>query len=160
MKSGRLHIMRVFVTGASGWIGSATVDELLSAGHSVLGLARSDASAAALEERGATVLRGDLDDLDALRKGATDAEGVVHLANKHDWANPAASNAAERGAVEAIAETLVDTERPSCSRPGWPGWPRAARAPRRTRRRSTAPTRRAGGARTSRSSTSAGACAR
>jgi len=112
MKSGRLHIMRVFITGASGWIGSATVDELLSAGHSVLGLARSDASAAALEERGATVLRGDLDDLDALRKGATDAEGVVHLANKHDWANPAASNAAERGAVEAIAETLVDTERP------------------------------------------------
>jgi nucleoside-diphosphate-sugar epimerase len=112
MKSGRLHIMRVFVTGASGWIGSATVDELLSAGHSVLGLARSNASAAALEERGATVLRGDLDDLDALRKGATDADGVVHLANKHDWANPAASNAAERGAVEAIAETLVDTERP------------------------------------------------
>ena len=104
--------MRVFVTGASGWIGSATVDELLSAGHSVLGLARSDASAAALEERGATVLRGDLDDLDALRKGATDAEGVVHLAKKHDWANPAASNAAERGAVEAIAETLVGTERP------------------------------------------------
>ena len=104
--------MRVFVTGASGWIGSATVDELLSAGHSVLGLARSDASAAALEEKGATVLRGDLDDLDALRKGATDAEGVVHLANKHDWANPAASNAAERGAVEAIADTLVGTERP------------------------------------------------
>src|SRR6476620_3643272 len=112
MKSGRLHIMRVFVTGASGWIGSATVDELLSAGHSVLGLARSDASAAALEEKGATVLRGDLDDLDAIRKGAADADGVVHLANKHDWANPAASNAAERGAVEAIAETLVGTERP------------------------------------------------
>jgi nucleoside-diphosphate-sugar epimerase len=112
MKSERLHIMRVFVTGASGWIGSATVDELLSAGHTVLGLARSDASAAALEERGATVLYGDLDDLDALRKGAADADGVVHLANKHDWANPAASNAAERGAVEAIAETLVDTGRP------------------------------------------------
>jgi len=112
MKSGRLHTMRVFVTGASGWIGSATVDELLSAGHSVLGLARSDASAAALEERGASVLRGDLDDLDAIRKGAADADGVVHLANKHDWANPAASNAAERGAVEAIADTLVGTERP------------------------------------------------
>jgi nucleoside-diphosphate-sugar epimerase len=112
MKSGRLHIMRVFVTGASGWIGSATVDELLSAGHSVLGLARSDASAAALEEKGATVLRGDLDDLDAIRKGAADADGAVHLANKHDWANPAASNAAERGAVEAIADTLVGTERP------------------------------------------------
>src|SRR3954451_7277000 len=112
MKSGRLHTMRVFVTGGSGWIGSATVDELLSAGHSVLGLARSDASAAALEAKGATVLRGDLDDLVALRKGAADADGVVHLANKHDWANPAASNAAERGAVEAIAETLLDTGRP------------------------------------------------
>jgi nucleoside-diphosphate-sugar epimerase len=104
--------MRVFVTGASGWIGSATVDELLAAGHDVLGLARSDASAAALEAKGVTVLRGDLDDLDALRKGATDADGVVHLANKHDWSNPAASNAAERAAVEAIAETLVDTHRP------------------------------------------------
>jgi len=104
--------MRVFVTGASGWIGSATVDELLSAGHSVLGLARSDASAAALEEKGATVLRGDLDDLDAIRKGAADADGVIHLANKHDWANPAASNAAERGAVEAVADTIVGTERP------------------------------------------------
>ena len=104
--------MRVFVTGASGWIGSATVDELLAAGHDVLGLARSDASAAALEAKGATVLRGDLDDLDALRKGAVDADGVVHLANKHDWSNPAASNAAERGAVETLAEALVDTQRP------------------------------------------------
>jgi nucleoside-diphosphate-sugar epimerase len=104
--------MRVFVTGASGWIGSATVDELLTAGHDVRGLARSDASATALEAKGVTVVRGDLDDLDALRKGAADADGVVHLANKHDWSNPAVSNAAERAAVEAIAETLVDTRRP------------------------------------------------
>ncbi len=104
--------MRVFVTGASGWIGSATVDELLTAGHDVRGLARSDASATALEAKGVTVVRGDLDDLDALRKGAADADGVVHLANKHDWSNPAVSNAAERAAVEAIAETLVDTQRP------------------------------------------------
>lgn len=103
--------MRVFVTGASGWIGSATVDDLLAARHEVVGLARSDASAAALEAKGVSVVRGDLDDLDALRKGAADADGVVHLANKHDWGNPALSNAAERAAVEAIAEALVDTQR-------------------------------------------------
>src|ERR1700712_4589275 len=93
--SRRRTLMRVFITGASGWIGSATVDELLAAGHQVVGLARSDASAAALEGRGVTVLRGDLDDLDSLRRGAADAEGVLHLANKHDFTNPAVSNRAE-----------------------------------------------------------------
>jgi nucleoside-diphosphate-sugar epimerase len=104
--------MRVFVTGASGWIGSATVDDLLAAGHDVVGLARSDNSAAALEAKGVTVLRGDLDDLDAISKGAADADGVVHLANKHDWSTPAASNAAERAAVQVIAETLAGSQRP------------------------------------------------
>jgi nucleoside-diphosphate-sugar epimerase len=104
--------MRVFVTGASGWIGSATVDELLAAGHEVVGLARSERSASALEATGAAVLRGDLDDLDALRRGAADAEGVVHLANKHDWANVAASNRAERTAVGTLAEALDGTGRP------------------------------------------------
>ena len=104
--------MRVFVTGASGWIGSATVDELLGAGHEVVGLARSDASAAALEAKGVDGPRGDLDDLEALRRGAADAEGVVHLANKHDWANPAESNRAERVAVETLGEALVGTGRP------------------------------------------------
>src|ERR1700742_5154893 len=104
--------MRVFVTGASGWIGSATVDELLAAGHEVVGLARSDSSASALEAKGAVVLRGDLDDLDALRRGATGSEGVVHLANKHDWANPAESNRAERAAVETLADALVGTDKP------------------------------------------------
>ncbi|NQX69779.1 SDR family oxidoreductase [Paenibacillus alba] len=104
--------MNVFVTGATGWIGSATVDELLRAGHKVVGLARSDASAASLEAKGATVLRGDLDDLDSLRRGAAEAEAVVHLANKHNFANPAESDRAERAAVETIAEALVGTNRP------------------------------------------------
>jgi len=104
--------MRVFVTGATGWIGSATVDELLAAGHDVTGLARSADSALSLEKKGARVLLGDLDDLDSLRRGATEAEAVVHLANKHDWANPAESDRAERAAVEAMAEALVGTDRP------------------------------------------------
>lgn len=104
--------MRVFITGASGWIGSATVDELLGAGHQVIGLARSDDSAAALQAKGASVLRGDLDDLDALRRGARDADAVAHLANKHDWSNPAESNRAERAAVETLAGALVGSDRP------------------------------------------------
>ncbi|MFD0484309.1 SDR family oxidoreductase [Kineococcus sp. GCM10028916] len=104
--------MRVFITGASGWIGSHTVDEFLAHGHQVLGLARSEASAAALQAKGAEVLRGDLDDLDALRRGAESTEGTVHLANKHDFADPAVSNAAERAAVQTIANTLVGSDRP------------------------------------------------
>ena len=104
--------MRVFVTGASGWIGSATVEELLGAGHEVVGLARSDDAAASVAAKGATVLRGDLDDLDALRRGARDAEAVVHLANKHDWSNPTESNRAERAAVETLVEALAGTDRP------------------------------------------------
>ena len=104
--------MRVFVTGASGWIGSAVVDELLAAGHEVVGLARSDASAAALKAKGVVVRRGDLDDLDGIRAGAEDTDAVIHLANKHDWSNPAASNAAERAAVQSIGDALVGTGRP------------------------------------------------
>lgn len=103
--------MRVFVTGASGWIGSAAVDELLAAGHEVTGLARSDASAAALEAKGVHVRRGDLDDLESIRAGAQAAEAVLHLANKHDWSNPAASNAAERAAVQTIGDALVGSDR-------------------------------------------------
>jgi nucleoside-diphosphate-sugar epimerase len=104
--------MRVFVTGASGWIGSAVVSELLLAGHEVTGLARSDASEAAIKEKGAHVRRGDLDDLGSIRAGAEDAEAVIHLANKHDFANQAVSNAAERAAVQTIGDTLTGTGRP------------------------------------------------
>jgi nucleoside-diphosphate-sugar epimerase len=104
--------MRVFVTGASGWIGSHTVDELLAAGHQVTGLARSDASAAALQAKGASVLRGDLDDLASIRTGAEAADAVFHLANKHDWSDQAATNAAERGAVITIGDALAGSERP------------------------------------------------
>ena len=104
--------MRVFVTGASGWIGSATVDELLAAGHEVTGLARSDASAAALMAKGVHVRRGDLDDLASIRAGAEAAEAVIHLANKHDFTNPAASAAAERAAVQTIGDALAGTNRP------------------------------------------------
>jgi nucleoside-diphosphate-sugar epimerase len=104
--------VQVFVTGASGWIGSAAVDELLAAGHEVTGLARSDASAAALQAKGVRVHRGDLDDLAGLRAGAEAAEAVLHLANKHDFANPAVSNAAERAAVQTIGDTLAGSGRP------------------------------------------------
>lgn len=104
--------MRVFITGASGWIGSHTVDELLAHDHEVVGLARSESSAAALEAKGVTVLRGNLDDLDSLRTGAADADAVVHLANKHDFDDMAASNRAERAAVETLSEALVGSDRP------------------------------------------------
>src|SRR3954451_8390723 len=104
--------MRVFVTGASGWIGSATVDELLAAGHEVVGLARSDTSAAALRAQGAQVRRGDLDDLDGIREGAAAADAVLHLANKHDFTNPAVSNRAERAAVQTIGDVLAGSGRP------------------------------------------------
>jgi len=107
--------MRIFVTGASGWIGSAVVPELLGAGHEVVGLARSEASAQRLEAAGALVYRGDLDDADDLAKAAADSEGVIHLAFQHEVAfggNFAAAGAADRRAVEAMGAALADADRP------------------------------------------------
>lgn len=104
--------MRVFVTGASGWIGSAVVPELLAAGHEVVGLARSDASAAAIEAAGAQVSRGSLDDLDSLRAGAADADGVVHLAFNHDFSDSQGAGRTERAAIETIAGELEGSGRP------------------------------------------------
>jgi nucleoside-diphosphate-sugar epimerase len=107
--------MRVFVTGSSGWIGSAVVPELIGAGHEVTGLARSDASAAVLTEAGVRVHRGDLDDLDGLRGAAGASDGVIHLAFKHDIAFSGDFQGAvdaDRRAVEALGEALVGSDRP------------------------------------------------
>lgn len=104
--------MRVFVTGASGWVGSSVVAELLGAGHQVLGLARSDASAAKIERLGAQVHRGDLSDSEALRKGAAETDAVLHLAYNHDFAQMAEAGEADRAALTAFAAEFAGSDRP------------------------------------------------
>jgi nucleoside-diphosphate-sugar epimerase len=121
--------MHVFITGGSGLIGSAVVAELLGSGHTVLALARSDSSAAALEKAGAEPLRGDLGDLPALRAGAARADGIIHLAFGGNFSGPdalAASVAEEGAALAAIGEELVDSDRPFVTCSGTP--PVAGRA--------------------------------
>lgn len=104
--------MHVFVTGATGFVGSAVVKELLANGHEVSGLVRSEASAAALAQSGAYVVRGSLEDLDSLRQGATGADAVIHTAFNHDFSRFLDNCELDRRAIEAIGEALQGTNKP------------------------------------------------
>jgi nucleoside-diphosphate-sugar epimerase len=104
--------MRIFVTGAPGFIGSALIPELMKAGHQVLGLTRSEAGAEKLRAAGAEVLHGNIEDLDSLRKGAADSDGVIHLAFNHDFSQFEKNAADERKAIAALGEVLVGSDRP------------------------------------------------
>jgi nucleoside-diphosphate-sugar epimerase len=104
--------MRIFVTGATGFIGSAVVAELIGAGHQVVGLARSDSSAQAVAEAGAEVHLGSLDDPDSLRRAAETSDGVVHLAYHHDFSDFGKGAEMDRQAIEALGDTLAGSNRP------------------------------------------------
>lgn len=114
--------MKVFVTGASGFVGSAVVQELRQAGHQVLGLARSEASAQALMAAGAEVLRGDLTDLESLKRGAAAADGVIHLAYNHDFSQYEAAAGTDSSAIETMGRVLAGSDRPLVVTSGFAGF--------------------------------------
>jgi len=104
--------MRVFVTGAAGWVGSAVTKELIQHGHKVLGLARSVEPAEKITKVGGEVLRGDLEDLESLKKGAQETDGTLHLAFIHDFTNMKHATAVDRAAISALAEVVAGTGKP------------------------------------------------
>lgn len=112
--------MRIFITGASGFIGSAVTNELVRSGHQVIGLARSDGAAESITKAGATALRGSLDDLDILTRAAIESDGVINLGFNNDFSNFAQSALTELRAVEAMGEILIGTNRPFVIASGGP----------------------------------------
>ncbi|WP_419869835.1 SDR family oxidoreductase [Chryseobacterium sp. CT-SW4] len=116
--------MKVFVTGASGFIGSAVVKELLDAGHEVTGLVRSEESASTVRQAGAKTLQGTLEDLDILQKGASEADGVIHTAFIHDFTQYQKANEADKAAITAMGEALQNTGKPIIVTAGILGLPK------------------------------------